>query len=305
MNPTLTYPPQPPRYYSGGYRYFFNGQEGDGEVYGSGGLAGYEFREYDTRLGRWWGIDQKAEKYPSLSPYQFCADSPIRMVDVDGSDFVVIIEKSGSENIITVKMNVYSASQEAYKQLLPAVAEINSITRKVTIDDVEYTLYFEISPVSPSNFEDPKLALKVAAEENYTGNFFEGTKIGKGPQKKEVDGKIGYVGGRTIGKSSWMYPGPDGIDFGKYYKLVGHELLHLLGLTDENDPEFYAQGGRMQYIASPYNNYEMYDISNDDIKNILRFAFLFNCGLHNSHRARVDYLDETEPIRPNPEIEVK
>ncbi len=49
----------------------------------------------------------------------------------------------------------------------------------------------------------------------------------------------------------------------------------------------------------------MYDISNDDIKNILRFAFLFNCGLHNSHRARVDYLDETEPIRPNPEIEVK
>ena len=170
---TTTSPPQTPRYDNGGYRYFF--------------LAGYEFREYDTRLGRWWGIDQKAEKYPSLSPYQFCADSPIRMVDVDGSDFVVIIEKSGSENIITVKMNVYSASQEAYKQLLPAVAEINSITRKVTIDDVEYTL----------------------------------------------------------------------------------------------------------------------DISNDDIKIILRFAFLFNYGKHNNHRVRVDYLDETEPIRPNPEIEVK
>ena len=34
----------------GGYRYFFNGQESDAEAYGQGGLAGYEFRQYDTRL---------------------------------------------------------------------------------------------------------------------------------------------------------------------------------------------------------------------------------------------------------------
>ena len=27
MNHTTTYPPQPPRYYKGGYRYFFNGQK--------------------------------------------------------------------------------------------------------------------------------------------------------------------------------------------------------------------------------------------------------------------------------------
>ena len=75
----------------GGYRYFFNGQEGDAEAYGQGGLAGYEFRQYDTRLGRWWGVDRKAAKCPSLSPYQFCAGNPIWMKDVDGSDFVVVI----------------------------------------------------------------------------------------------------------------------------------------------------------------------------------------------------------------------
>jgi hypothetical protein len=257
MNRTTTYPPQTPRYDNGGYRYFFNGQEADNEVLGEGGLAGYEFRECDTRLGRWWGIDRKAAKYPSLSPYQFCADNPNWCKEMDGSDFVVTVEKSGSENIITVKMNVYAISETAYKQLLPAAAEINSITRKVTIDDVEYTLYFEINPVSPSNFEDPELALKVAAEENYTGNFFEGTKMDKGSQKKEEDGMIGYVGGKTIGRLSWMYPGPDGIDFGNYYKLVAHELLHLLGLTDKKDPDFYTPDGRMEYIASPYNNYEM------------------------------------------------
>ena len=69
---TTTYPPQTPRYYNGGYRYFFNGQEADNEVLGKGALHAFEYREYDTKLGRWWNIDQKAEKYPSLSPYQFC-----------------------------------------------------------------------------------------------------------------------------------------------------------------------------------------------------------------------------------------
>ena len=78
MISTTTYPPQHPRSTMGRYRYFFNGQEADNEVLGDGGLAGYEFRQYDTRPERWWGADRKAAKYPSLSPYQFCADSPIR-----------------------------------------------------------------------------------------------------------------------------------------------------------------------------------------------------------------------------------
>ena len=93
-----TYPPQHSRPAIGGYRYFFNGQEADNEVLGESGLAGYEFREYDTRLGRWWGVDRKAAKYPSLSPYQFCAGNPIWMKDVDGSDFVVVIDNSGDNN---------------------------------------------------------------------------------------------------------------------------------------------------------------------------------------------------------------
>ena len=42
MIPTLTYPPKFPLPAIGGYRYCFNGQEGDGEAYGQGGLAGYE-----------------------------------------------------------------------------------------------------------------------------------------------------------------------------------------------------------------------------------------------------------------------
>ena len=291
-------------YDSGGYRYFFNGQESDREVYGQGGLAGYEFRQYDTRLGRWWGIDRKAAKYSSLSPYQFCAGNPVLSKDLDGSDFVVTIEGTGSEKIITIKMNIYAVSETAYQQLLPAVAEINSTTRKVTIDDVEYTLYFEINPFPPSETNDIRESMYIeqgkAFSDGYLGNVFLGTKYQDGVQEVVRNGHTAYVGGRTSGKSSWMYPGPDGIDFGNYYKIVGHELLHLLGLDDKGG-EFYAPGGRMEYIDS----FDMYDISNDDIRNILRYAFLFNQAKHAKENVRVDYLDDIDPIAPNPNIEVK
>ena len=68
----------------GGYRYFFNGQEADNEVFGETANFGYEFRQYDSRLGRWWSVDPKWNEYPSVSPFVFCNDSPIMLVDPDG-----------------------------------------------------------------------------------------------------------------------------------------------------------------------------------------------------------------------------
>ena len=84
MNRTITSPPQPPRYYNGGYRYFFNGQEADNEVLGECGLAGYEFRQYDTRLGRWWGVDRKQTAYVGFSPFIHSLDNPISLLDENG-----------------------------------------------------------------------------------------------------------------------------------------------------------------------------------------------------------------------------
>lgn len=305
---SATYPPQHPRSAMGDYRYFFNGQEAYNEVFGEGVLTRYEFRQYDTRLGRWWGIDRKAAKYPSLSPYQFCGDNPIKMADVDGSDFVVTIEKSGSENIITVKMNVYAISKTAYDQLVPATSEINKITRTVTIDDVEYTLFFEITPFPPSVANDTRKSAYIAHEkalaDGNMGNVFLGTKYIDGVQEVARNGLSGYVGGRTVGKLSWMYPGPENIDFGNYYELVGHELLHLLGLSDKGG-KFYSPGGRMEYVATAENGFKMYDISNEDIRNILKFAFLINGGVYKTEAVRVDYYDDTDPIRPNPHIIIK
>ena len=86
MNIPLTYRPKSPGTNIGEYRYFFNGQEADNEVFGEMADFGYEFRQYDSRLARWWSVDPKWNEYPSVSPFVFCNGSPIMMMDLKGEE---------------------------------------------------------------------------------------------------------------------------------------------------------------------------------------------------------------------------
>ncbi|MBP7540599.1 MAG: hypothetical protein KA802_11755 [Saprospiraceae bacterium] len=75
----------PGRQWSAGseYRYGFNGQEQDDEVYGNGNLNTAMFWEYDTRLGRRWNTDPITNE--SFGPYTSFNNNPIIMVDPYGN----------------------------------------------------------------------------------------------------------------------------------------------------------------------------------------------------------------------------
>lgn len=73
---------------SGEYRYGFNGKENDKAI--SGGDLDFGARIYDSRVGRWLSVDVKASKYPSLSPFNYCANNPTIFSDIDGNDFVIV-----------------------------------------------------------------------------------------------------------------------------------------------------------------------------------------------------------------------
>ena len=84
MKQLLTYSPKQPSPDIGGYRYFFNGQEGDNEVFGENSLFAFEYRMHDARLGRFWSVDPLAAKYPWNSTYAFAENSPIGYLEMEG-----------------------------------------------------------------------------------------------------------------------------------------------------------------------------------------------------------------------------
>ena len=64
-------------------RFTFTGKERDEETgYGYFG-ARYMYHELTTM---WLSIDPMSDKYPSISPYAYCAWNPVKLVDPDGRD---------------------------------------------------------------------------------------------------------------------------------------------------------------------------------------------------------------------------
>ncbi len=68
--------------YTTAYRFGFNGQERDDEVFIGAYTA--EYWEYDSRLGRRWNVDPVVK--PWESPYACFSNNPIVYVDIHGDD---------------------------------------------------------------------------------------------------------------------------------------------------------------------------------------------------------------------------
>ena len=75
------------------YRFGFNGQEADDEIYGNGNSYTAEFWQYDARLGRRWNVDPKGR--PWESHYASFANNPIIMID-PGGDSTVFYRADGT-----------------------------------------------------------------------------------------------------------------------------------------------------------------------------------------------------------------
>ena len=68
--------------------YTFSAKEKDSET----GLSYFGSRYYSSDLSIWLSVDPMASKYPSLSPYAYCANNPVKVVDPDGEEIWIVGE---------------------------------------------------------------------------------------------------------------------------------------------------------------------------------------------------------------------
>ena len=72
------------------WTYTFSAKEKDPET----GLSYFGSRYYSSDLSVWLSVDPMSDKYPSLSPYTYCANNPVKFVDPDGEKFRLIGHKT-------------------------------------------------------------------------------------------------------------------------------------------------------------------------------------------------------------------
>jgi hypothetical protein len=111
------------------YKYGFNTQEQDNEIYGVGNSYTAEYWQYDSRLGRRWNVDPR--QVPSFSPYACFANNPIWFSDVMGDT----AQSSGTtvEPVTTVELPVRQLKDVVIQEKLKKTfwQKVSSVTREV------------------------------------------------------------------------------------------------------------------------------------------------------------------------------
>ncbi len=80
----------------------FSAKERDVET----GLSYFGSRYYSSDLSIWLSVDPQAAKYPGLSPFTYCADNPVKLVDPNGEQWETPEDEEKANKMI------YTAQQQ-------------------------------------------------------------------------------------------------------------------------------------------------------------------------------------------------
>ena len=69
----------------------FSAKERDVET----GLSYFGARYYSSELSVWLSVDPMSGKYPSMSPYTYCANNPVKLVDPNGEEIGDFFDENG------------------------------------------------------------------------------------------------------------------------------------------------------------------------------------------------------------------
>jgi RHS repeat-associated protein len=135
---------------SSDYRYGYNGKEKDDEIKGEANSLDYGARIYDPRVGRWMSTDPLESKYPSMSAYNYVANTPIMAIDPDGRDVHIVI---GDKPVGTARIRLIG-SEEVNNS--PSTIEVPLYKMTIT-DDVtgKISEYFVTRDAPVINQVDP------------------------------------------------------------------------------------------------------------------------------------------------------
>ena len=231
----------------------FSAKERDAET----GLSYYGSRYYSSDLSIWLSVDPQAAKYPGLSPFTYCADNPIKLVDPNGEEIVItsttddngntsvhikftgmLVNKSSQnytkEDLIKLKNTISNSIKEKYSGDFGEGVTVTTSVDIITEGEKKLENYFVDRDRHQINMVDALSDKNNIAEAEIGGVFMNiYTNIGKGDNCNDID------------------------------RTAAHEFGHLLGLPDvkvsgnlmESGGEgIFLTSGQIRKPVSNYNN---------------------------------------------------
>ena len=123
-----------------GWTFTFSAKEKDSET----GFSYFGSRYYNSDLSIWLSVDPMSDKYPSLSPYVYCADNPVKLVDPNGEEFDVFITGEGAEWVTQQLSDTYqelNITRDEFGRLHTNIEDLSSLTKdeKLIYDAINAT----------------------------------------------------------------------------------------------------------------------------------------------------------------------
>ena len=174
-----------------------------------------EARFYDPLLVRFTTPDPLALSYPSLSPYAYCANNPVNVIDTNGNDYKLVYDEGN--RTITVSAQYYTT--ESYADgLSKALNFWNGQSGKFKIEG--YIINFDLSVVIVTPF---------SGRSDHNTIFNMRRQIQENTYEESLEIKFNEYGEHIAGVAR------DGRFITKYInfadeKTVPHEIGHTLGL---------------------------------------------------------------------------
>ena len=182
--------------FSGGVddKYKFTGKERDKES----NLDYFGARYYDSEIGRWLSVDPLAAKYPGWSPYNYCMNNPLGLVDPNGKEanipVYVGVETQGLGHafVVCVDDNTGAKTVWSYGRYdgTSSGGRFNPIgegvLRKIEGNSAAEYISKEIKQKGGDLYKIPDASTKEV--NNYFQNLYDNSK--QISQNKSADGKV-------------------------------------------------------------------------------------------------------------------